>query len=53
MFGKDKDPTSDWPVAGQGDNLRWIDFVRDGATLALELDAKGLDCVQLYAEGYA
>ena len=36
-----------------GSDLRWIDFVRDGATLALEFDAKGLTCVQLYAEGYA
>lgn len=36
-----------------GGGLRWIDFVRDGATLALEFDAKGLSCVQLYAEGYA
>jgi hypothetical protein len=36
-----------------GGGLRWIDFLRDGATLALEFDAKGLSCVQLYAEGYA
>ena len=120
MFGKDKDPTKDWPEPGQapaldlerkaigplrlgdsfdgakslgrpkrlhgsasvnvgdfrlspatkpldakvwfgdassdstgGGGLRWLDFVRDGATLALEFDAKGLICVQLYAEGYA
>lgn len=44
------EPSSD--SRGGGD-LRWIDFVRDGATLALEFDAKGLACVQLYAEGYA
>jgi len=36
-----------------GRDLRWIDFERDGATLALEFDSKGLTCVQLYAEGYA
>lgn len=35
------------------DGLRWIDFERDGATLALEFDAQGLSCVQLYADGYA
>ena len=44
------DPTSD---SGSGGDFRWIDFERDGATLALEFDAKGLTCVQLYAEGYA
>jgi len=44
------EPSSD---STGGGNLRWIDFVRDGATLALEFDAKGLTCVQLYAEGYA
>lgn len=44
------EPSSD--STGGGD-LRWIDFLRDGATLALEFDAKGLTCVQLYAEGYA
>lgn len=44
------EPSSD--STGGGD-LRWIDFVRDGATLALEFDGKGLVCVQLYAEGYA
>jgi hypothetical protein len=44
------EPTSD-STGGAG--MRWIDFERDGATLALEFDAKGLDCVQLYAEGYA
>lgn len=44
------EPSSD--STGGGD-FRWIDFMRDGATLALEFDAKGLTCVQLYAEGYA
>lgn len=44
------DPSSD--SRGGGD-LRWLDFEREGATLALEFDAKGLSCVQLYAEGYA
>ena len=44
------EPSSD---STGGDNLRWIDFLRDGATFALEFDAKGLTCVQLYAEGYA
>ena len=44
------DPTSD--STGGGD-LRWIDFEREGATLALEFDGTGLSCVQLYAEGYA
>lgn len=44
------DPSSD--STGGGD-LRWIDFARDGATLALEFDGKGLVCVQLYTEGYA
>jgi hypothetical protein len=44
------DPTSD---SKGGASLRWLDFERDGATLALEFDAKGLSCVQLYAEGYA
>lgn len=44
------EPSSDSTGAG---DLRWIDFERDGATLALEFDAKGLACVQLYAEGYA
>ena len=44
------EPSSD--STGGGD-LRWIDFARGGATLALEFDAKGLTCVQLYAEGYA
>ncbi len=43
------EPSSD----SKSGDLRWIDFERDGATLALEFDAKGLDCVQLYAEGYA
>lgn len=44
------EPTSD---SSGGRDLRWIDFVRDGATLALEFDGEGLGCVQLYAEGYA
>jgi len=44
------DPTSD-STGGAG--LRWIDFERGEATLALEFDAKGLSCVQLYAAGYA
>lgn len=44
------EPSSD--STGGGD-LRWIDYVREGATLALEFDGKGLACVQLYAEGYA
>lgn len=35
------------------DGLRWIDFERDGNTLALQFDEDGLACVQLYAEGYA
>ena len=45
-FGK---PASDSSAGG----LRWIDFERDGATLALEFGVMGLTCVQLYAEGYA
>jgi len=44
------EPSSD---STGGGGLRWIDFLRGGATLALEFDAKGLTCVQLYAEGYA
>ena len=44
------EPSSD---STGGGGLRWIDFVREGATLALEFDAKGLTCVQLYADGYA
>jgi hypothetical protein len=44
------DPASDSTGGGE---LRWIDFVRDGATLALEFDMTGLTCVQLYAAGYA
>ena len=44
------EPSSD---STGGGGLRWIDFVRGGATLALEFDARGLTCVQLYAEGYA
>ena len=44
------EPSSD---STGGNGFRWIDFVRGGATLALEFDAKGLTCVQLYADGYA
>ena len=44
------EPSSD---SRGGAGWRWIDFVCGGATLALEFDAKGLTCVQLYAEGYA
>src|SRR6185436_13241199 len=40
------DPASD---SNDGNTLRWIDFERDGATLALEFDVGGLSCVQLYA----
>ena len=36
-----------------GGNLRWIDFERGGATLALEFTDERLSCVQLYAEDYA
>jgi hypothetical protein len=36
-----------------GGNLRWMDFERGSATLALEFDGGQLSCVQLYAEGYA
>ena len=43
------EPASDSSSGGR----RWIDFEREGATLALEFDGKGLNCVQLYAEGYA
>jgi len=43
------DPVSD----SEGDGLRWLDFQRGTATFALEFDEEGLDCVQLYAEGYA
>jgi hypothetical protein len=44
------DPASD---STGGGGLRWMDFAREGATLALEFDAGGLACVQLYGEGYA
>jgi len=44
------EPASD--STGGGD-LRWIDFERAGATLALEFTDGHLSCVQLYAEGYA
>ncbi|HYC36617.1 MAG TPA: hypothetical protein VEC19_09365 [Usitatibacter sp.] len=43
------DPTSD---SGDG-GLRWLDYERDGATLALEFDDGKLTCVQLYSEAYA
>ena len=43
------EPASD----SEGDGLRWLDFERGTATLALEFDEEGLDCVQLYAEGFA
>lgn len=46
-FGEPASDTTD------GGALRWIDFERAGATLALEFDAGGLACVQLYAEGFA
>ena len=44
------DPASD---STDGGKLRWIDFERNGATLALEFTGGQLSCVQLYAEGYA
>jgi len=44
------EPSSDSAGAG---GLRWIDYERDGATLALEFTGEALSCVQLYAEGYA
>jgi hypothetical protein len=44
------EPTSD---SSGPDGLRWVDFEREGATLALEFDSEGLSCVQLYAEGWA
>jgi len=44
------EPASDSTLGG---GLRAIDYERGGATLALEFDSRGLDCVQLYAEGYA
>ena len=43
------DPSSD---SSEGE-LRWIDYEREGATLALEFTDGRLTCVQLYAEGYA
>jgi hypothetical protein len=43
------DPSSD----SSDGNLRWIDYEREGATLALEFTGGLLTCVQLYAEGYA
>ena len=43
------DPSSD----GSRGALRWIDYERGGATLALEFTNGKLTCVQLYAEGYA
>ena len=44
------EPSSD---STGGGGLRWMDYERAGATLALEFDSGGLSCVQLYAEGYA
>jgi hypothetical protein len=44
------EPASD-STGGAG--LRWIDFERGGATLALEFTGERLTCVQLYGEGYA
>ena len=44
------EPSSD-STGGAG--FRWIDYEHGAATLALEFDANGLGCVQLYAEGYA
>jgi hypothetical protein len=44
------EPTSD---STGGGGLRWMDYERAGATLALEFDSGGLSCVQLYADGYA
>jgi len=43
------EPTSD----SQEGDLRWIDYERGEATLALEFDGGKLACVQLYAEGFA
>ena len=43
------EPTSD----SQDSGLRWLDYERGEATLALEFDAGKLDCVQLYARGWA
>ena len=44
------DPASD--STGPG-GLRWIDFERGGATLALEFTGQALTCVQLYSGEYA
>lgn len=44
------DPASD---STDGKRLRWIDFERGGATLALEFEGDELRCVQLYSEAYA
>ena len=43
------DPTSD----SEEGKLRWLDFERGDATLALEYQDGKLGCVQLYAKGYA
>lgn len=43
------DPASD----SEGDGLRWLDFKRGNATFALEFDASGLTCVQLYTPAFA
>ena len=44
------DPASD---STDGGKLRWVDFERPGATLALEFEDGKLKYVQLYADGYA
>jgi hypothetical protein len=44
------DPTSD---SDDGKRLRWIDFERGDATLALEFTDGRLSCVQLYGKDYA
>jgi hypothetical protein len=44
------EPSSD---STDGKNLRWIDYEREAATLALEFSGGRLSCVQLYAPGYA
>ena len=42
-------PSSD----GREGKLRWLDFERGDATLALEYTEGKLSCVQLYGKGYA
>ena len=62
MFAKARDPIADCASnrssativsCAQTGDLRWIDYERGGATLALELTGGRLTCVQLYGEGYA